>query len=117
MFLADIQPMKVIIQDIAAREFLAANGRWVTDKEQAQDFFTLLRAYHFAQANTTIHFRVLLHCPEDDYSASIIEGMGMAEEQSAFCVDDFGAPRGRLELQPVSEILAKRFDVRCLHLN
>jgi hypothetical protein len=75
--------MKVIIEDMAAREFLAADGQWVADKADARDFFTLLRAYHFAQANISGRFRVLLHCIEDDYSASIIEGIGMADVDPA----------------------------------
>jgi hypothetical protein len=75
--------MKVIIEDMVAREFLAEDGQRVADKADARDFFTLLRAYHFAQANTSGRFRVLLHCPEDNYSASIIEGIGMAEVDPA----------------------------------
>lgn len=71
--------MKVIVQNIAARKFLGRDGRWVVDQAEARDFCTLLRAYHFAEANTSVRFRVLLHSPDDGYSANIIEGVGHAD--------------------------------------
>ena len=110
--------MKVIIQDIAAREFLAANGRWVADMTGAQDFGTLLRAYHFAQANTSIHFRVLLHCPEDDYTASIIEGFGLAGEDLAFGLMP-ATESSKKQSKPldIHQRLAMRFDSARVHLN
>lgn len=70
--------MKVIVQDLETGAYLSADGRWVATKADARDFFTLLRAYHFAKDNTTKHFQVLLHCPDDQYSARMIDGMGMA---------------------------------------
>ena len=109
--------MKVIIQDIAGSEFLATDGRWVTDKTQAQDFYSLMRAYQFAQANTSIPFRVLLHCPEDDYSASIIEGMGKAGELSVACDDDSNSLQHRFAAEDIAEILMLSVDVSRLHLN
>lgn len=108
--------MKVIIQHIAASEFLATDGRWVTDKTQAQDFFSLLRAYHFAQANTSVPFRVVLHCPEDDYSANIIEGVGKAGEMNLFDDDSTCTP-SRFAAEDVDAILAQGVDVSRLHLN
>ena len=103
--------MKVIIQDIAAREFLGENGEWVSDKSMARNFHTLLRAYHFAQSNTSIHFRVLLHCPDDDYSASIIEGFGIADEDLGFCAAQ------KKNIFEIREQIAQGFDVKRLHLN
>jgi hypothetical protein len=70
--------MKVIVQDIETGAYLSANGRWVAAQADARDFFTLLRAYHFAKDNTARRFQVLLHCPDDQYSAGIITGVGMA---------------------------------------
>jgi hypothetical protein len=110
--------MKVIIQDIAAREFLAANGQWVADATEAQDFYTLLRAYHFAQANTSIHFRVVLHCPDDDYSASIIEGFGLADEDLGFYVKKANqTPKKNSKPLDIHQRLAMGFDSGRLHLN
>lgn len=109
--------MKVIIQDIAGSEFLATDGRWVTDKAQAQDFYTLLRAYHFALANTTVPFRVLLHCPEDDYSVSIIDGVGKADERATFHDNESEPTRSRFETEDVADILARGVEVTRLHLN
>ncbi|HWF18124.1 MAG TPA: hypothetical protein VG754_02610 [Verrucomicrobiae bacterium] len=111
--------MKVIIQDIGAREFLGADGQWVSDKEDARDFFTLLHAYHFAQANTSIHFRVLLHCPEDDYSASIIEGIGTAGEEASI----FRVPIKKASVKPAKQpvnpalLFARTFATARVHLN
>jgi hypothetical protein len=71
--------MKVIIQDIRSGEYLSENGQWVATEAEARDFFTLLRAYHFAHQNITGRFQVLLYCEEDQYSACIIEGVGTAD--------------------------------------
>ena len=70
--------MKVIVQDISTKQFLAEDGGWVESEIEARDFFTLLRAFHFATGRLLGRFQVLLHCPDDDYSACIIEGEGMA---------------------------------------
>ncbi|HZV36958.1 MAG TPA: hypothetical protein VFB72_20445 [Verrucomicrobiae bacterium] len=109
--------MKVIIQRIDGSDFLTIDGRWVTDKALAQDFYTLLRAYRFAQANTTVSFRVLLHCPEDDYSASIIEGVGKAGEQATFRDSEPEITRSRFEIEDIADILAGDIDATRLHLN
>src|ERR1700721_425630 len=74
--------MKVIVYSLQTRKYLAANGRWVADKADATDFLTLLRAYHFGRINTSGSFEVLLHCPEDDYCASIITGIGITDSQT-----------------------------------
>ena len=71
--------MKVIVQNLHTKEYLAADGRWVADMADANDFLTLLRAYHFARIHTSRGFEVLLYCPEDDYSAGIITGIGIAD--------------------------------------
>jgi hypothetical protein len=59
--------------------FLAGDGRWVADREDARDFFSLLPAYYFARDNTSRHFQVVLYCPEDHFCASIIAGKGVAQ--------------------------------------
>src|ERR1700722_7357129 len=71
--------MKVLIQDIGTGEYLAADGNWVATPRDARDFQTLLRAYNFARENISGRFQVLLYCPEDHYSACIIEGVGSAD--------------------------------------
>jgi hypothetical protein len=70
--------MKVIVQDLETGSYLSADGRWVEDQADARDFLTLMRAYNFARDNTSKHFRVLLHSPDDQYCSSIIDGMGLA---------------------------------------
>jgi hypothetical protein len=75
--------MKVIIQDTKTKAYLSADGRWVANIAEAQDFLTLLRAYHFAKEATSRNFEVLLHCPEDDYSAGIINGVGTGNLEAA----------------------------------
>jgi hypothetical protein len=75
--------MRVIIQDLDTKKFLSADGRWVVNKAEARDFQTLLRAYHFAKENTAGNFEVMLHCPDDDYSAGIVSGVGNAEVVTA----------------------------------
>lgn len=114
--------MKVIIQAIAADKFVGENGCWSNDKFDAQDFFSLLRAYHFAQSNISGHFRVLLHCPEDGYVACIIEGVGEVAEQKAaepaFEVPVAKSPRSTINDVTLREqIWNSRFDVTKLHLN
>jgi hypothetical protein len=79
---ADGLSMKVIVLNLHTKEYLAANGAWVADKAGANDFLTLLRAYHFARINTSRGFEVLLHCLEDDYCASIITGIGIANSNA-----------------------------------
>jgi hypothetical protein len=74
--------MKVIVYNLQTRKYLAENGGWVADKADAADFMTLLRAYHFGRINTSSGFEVLLHCSEDDYCASIITGIGIADSQT-----------------------------------
>jgi hypothetical protein len=70
--------MKVIVQDLETMRFLSTDGRWVDDREDARDFFSLLPAYYFARDNTSRHFQVVLYCPEDHFCASIIAGKGVA---------------------------------------
>jgi hypothetical protein len=74
----DVLNMKVIVQDLETGAYLSADGRWVAAKSDARDFLTLLRAYHFAKDNTSKHFQVLLHSPDDEYCSCIIDGMGTA---------------------------------------
>ena len=62
--------------------FLSVDGRWVADREDAQDFHSLLPAYYFARDNTSRHFQVVLYCPEDHFCASIIAGKGIATPDS-----------------------------------
>ena len=114
--------MKVIIQVIGADKFVGENGCWSNDKFDAQDFFSLLRAYHFAQSNISGRFRVLLHCPEDGYVACIIEGVGEAVEQEV-AEATFEAPVAKGPRATINEVTLReqiwnsRFDVSKLHLN
>lgn len=62
--------------------FLSADGRWVAEREDARDFYSLLPAYYFARDNTSRHFQVVLYCPEDHFCASIIAGKGIAPCES-----------------------------------
>jgi hypothetical protein len=71
--------VKVIVQDLETMRFLSPDGRWVADRENARDFFSLLPAYYFARDNTSRHFQVVLYCPEDHFCASIIAGKGIAQ--------------------------------------
>jgi hypothetical protein len=73
--------VKVIVQDLETMRFLSADGRWVDEREDARDFFSLLPAYYFARDNTSRHFQVVLYCPEDHFCASIIAGKGVAEAE------------------------------------
>jgi hypothetical protein len=73
--------VKVIVQDLESMRFLSPDGRWVADREDARDFFSLLPAYYFARDNTSRHFQVVLYCPEDHFCASIIAGKGIAQPQ------------------------------------
>ncbi len=75
--------MRVIIQDTETKAYLSADGRWVADIAAATDFLTLLRAFNFAQANTSRNFEVFLHCCDDDYLAGIIKGVGTANVEAA----------------------------------
>jgi hypothetical protein len=114
--------MKVIIQDIAAHKFLAENGHWSNDKCDAQDFFSLLRAYHFAQSNVSGRFQVLLHCPDDGYVACIIEGVGAVAEQEiaevAFDVPVVKSHRPEAKEQISREMVWNgRIDTTKFHLN
>ena len=114
--------MKVIIQDIAANKFLAENGCWSNDKCDAQDYFSLLRAYQFAHANVSGRFRVLLHCPDDGYLACIIEGVGtVAEEEIAEVAFDVPVVKSHRpeskEQTPGESAWNSRFDMTKLHLN
>ncbi len=74
--------MKVIVQDLETMRFLSPDGRWVADREDARDFFSLLPAYYFARDNTSRHFQVVLYCPEDHFCASIIAGKGIAQPEA-----------------------------------
>ncbi len=58
--------------------FLSDDGRWVADRDDARDFYSLLPAYYFARDHTSRHFQVVLYCPEDHFCASIIAGKGVA---------------------------------------
>lgn len=106
--------MKVIIQDITGKEFLGPDGRWVSAKDGARDFFTLVRAYNFAQNHTSVRFRVLLHCPEDGYSASIVEGTGTASTKRSEPVIVLDQPADPFQR---SITLPKSFDAARVHLN
>ena len=79
---ADVSFMKVIVQDCDTGKYLSTDGCWVAVKDSARDFFTLLRAYQFAKNKISGRFQVLLHCPEDQYTACIIDGVGMAASQA-----------------------------------
>jgi hypothetical protein len=70
--------VKVIVQDLETMRFLSRDGRWVADRDDARDFFSLLPAYYFARDHTSRHFQVVLYCPEDHFCASIIAGKGIA---------------------------------------
>jgi hypothetical protein len=70
--------VKVIVQDLESMRFLAADNRWVADRDSARDFFSLLPAYYFARDHTSRHFQIVLYCPEDHFCASIIAGKGVA---------------------------------------
>jgi hypothetical protein len=72
--------MKVIIQDAKTKRFFSDDGRWVADEEDAKDFISLMRAYHFAKQFTSGRFEVLLYCPDDNYRKSMIEGEGAGGE-------------------------------------
>ena len=74
--------MKVIVQDSHTGSYLSDNGAWVATRAEARDFLTLLRAYTFAQKNTSVQFKVLLHCPEDKYCTTIIDGIGLADSHT-----------------------------------
>jgi len=71
--------MKVIVQDLRSKAYLATDGRWVMEKPDAADFHSLLRAYHFARNSTSGTFQVLLYSPEDGYCAGIVTGVGIAD--------------------------------------
>jgi hypothetical protein len=73
--------VKVIVQDLETMRFLSGDGRWVADREDARDFYSLLPAYYFARDNTSRHFQVVLYCPEDHFCASIIAGKGIAQTE------------------------------------
>ncbi|HEX3627373.1 MAG TPA: hypothetical protein VH280_18355 [Verrucomicrobiae bacterium] len=73
--------MRVIIQDLETKAYLSESGRWVLNKADARDFETLLRAYLFAEKNTSCKFEVLLHCLDDGYTSGIIKGVGTAVEK------------------------------------
>jgi hypothetical protein len=73
--------VKVIVQDLETMRFLSPDGRWVADREDARDFYSLLPAYYFARDNTSRHFQVVLFCPEDHFCASIIAGKGVAQTE------------------------------------
>ena len=70
--------MKVIIQNAATGRYLASDGQWVADREDARDFHTLLHGYHYAKDHLAGRFQVLLYCPDDQYCASIISGEGIS---------------------------------------
>ncbi len=94
--------MKVIIQDVDTGEYLSADGSWVADIGGARNFVTLLRAYHFAREKTARNFQVLLHCPDDDYSASIITGMGTSATAETAAADSV-ALRVPVEMNSASQ--------------
>jgi hypothetical protein len=71
----------VIIQDLETKAYLSESVRWVLNKADARDFETLLRAYLFAEKNTSCKFEVLLHCLDDGYTSGIIKGVGTAIEK------------------------------------
>jgi hypothetical protein len=73
--------VKVIVQDLETMRFLTADNRWVDDRDDARDFFSLLPAYYFARDHTSRHFQIVLYCPDDHFCASIIAGKGVAESQ------------------------------------
>lgn len=97
--------MKVLIQDLETLRFLAPNGCWVLDREAARDFLSLLPAYYYAREHTARHFQVLLYCPEDNFSASIIAGTGIAHDQGQVAVADTRKSRTAIPLKS----LARRF--------
>jgi hypothetical protein len=78
---ACLKGMKVIIRDARTQNYLSADGGWVRSRDDAGDFFTLLRAYHFAARHTSGRFQVLLYSPDDQYCANIVEGTGTAKEE------------------------------------
>jgi hypothetical protein len=68
--------MKVIIQDLETNRYFAPSGRWVMAPDAAENFYSILPAYHFAKQNVSGRFKVILYCADDQYSKSIIEGVG-----------------------------------------
>jgi hypothetical protein len=71
--------MKVVVQDSESGRYLSPDGRWVATADGARDFHSILPAFHFAQSNTSVRFRVMLYCPDDQYLASMIDGAGTAK--------------------------------------
>lgn len=61
--------------------FLAMDGRWVAKREDARDFHSLLPAYQHARDHTARRFQVLLYSPDDEFSATIIAGQGIAHKK------------------------------------
>jgi hypothetical protein len=118
---ADGFSMKVIIQDLRTKAYFSADGRWVTDKSDATDFLTLLRAYHFARINTSGRFEVLLYCPEDDYSAGIITGIGISDSNTPMESEPFEIPvqyaRARITSPACRRKFLTTFDEGRNHLN
>jgi hypothetical protein len=78
--------MKVVVQDSESGRYLSPEGRWVAAADGARDFHSILPAFHFAQSNTSVRFRVMLYCPDDQYLTSMIDGAGTA--QAALPHDD-----------------------------
>jgi hypothetical protein len=88
--------MKVIIQNKETCLYFSARGLWSVRPDDAQDFLTLLPAYHFAQNNVCGRFQVVLFCADDRYHASIIEGNGVAVSSAA---EEIGIHQGRATIQ------------------
>ena len=55
--------MKILIQDAESRKYLAGNGRWSVDADQAEDFITANHALYVANIEMVRNFQIFAYYP------------------------------------------------------
>jgi hypothetical protein len=55
--------MKILIQDTESRKYLAGNGRWSVDADQAEDFITANHALYVANIEMVRNFQIFAYYP------------------------------------------------------
>jgi hypothetical protein len=75
--------MRVLIQSVETRKYLAANGDWTPALEEARNFGVSTFAYRCGVHAASGRFRVVLHFPTTRELISILEGQGRSRPQAA----------------------------------
>ena len=73
---ADACSMRILIQNVENRKYLAGDGEWVSAVRAANNFPMITLAYDVAKHIMPGKFRILLHLLDTDELINLIEGVG-----------------------------------------